>query len=154
MVLLAPSIRELQILICTYEQYVNEHGMIYKDTKTQLVVFRQVRGLNVVPPVRLTEILLPPPSNIRGTLYDTTSLITTILTDRGELSPRANTISRRLHNCDERVKKIIFHTFCMIVMYTNELWCNYTHTAINEIRVLYKNTLRIIFKMEILIFGH
>lgn len=54
MVLLAPSIRELRRLICTYEQYVNEHGMIYKDSKTQLVVFRPVRGLNVVPPVRLS----------------------------------------------------------------------------------------------------
>lgn len=53
MVLLAPSIRELRRLICIYEQYVNKHGMIYKDSKTQLVVFRQVRGLNVVPPVRL-----------------------------------------------------------------------------------------------------
>ena len=59
---------------------------------------------------------------------------------------RANMFSRKIAQCNDSVKARLFNSFCTH-LYCCNIWCNYTSTAIRNMRTAYNNSFRIFMKL-------
>ena len=57
------------------------------------------------------------------------------------LCGRANMLIRKFQRCSQEVKLVLFRAYCT-VMYCAPLWCEFTKSVYNSLRVCYNNTLR------------
>lgn len=67
---------------------------------------------------------------LRDIIRDDLSDVVDINRQRTAITLRANMITRRFRLCTDKVKSILFPTYCMY-LYIAELWTKYTQNAVN-----------------------
>ena len=63
-----------------------------------------------------------------------------------KLYAQANMLSRKFHMCTDDVKIALFKAYCT-PLYTAHLWCRYSKSKYNKLRVAYNDALRILLRL-------
>ena len=69
-----------------------------------------------------------------------------IMRQRRQLYALGNSLSRRFSMCSTAVKNALFRTFCTL-LYTCQLWSNYSNESIRKLHVAYNNAYRMLYKL-------
>ncbi|XP_047027926.1 uncharacterized protein LOC124636011 [Helicoverpa zea] len=145
MVLLSPTIGGLRKLVNVCERYAAKHGLKYKVSKSELMIFKAgTKSPEQVPPVTLNGI----PMNVVTSFKYLGHMVTEHLRDdedmdreRRALSIRGNMIAHRFKRCAASVKITLFRAHCTS-FYTCNLWARYTQRSLSALRVQYNNAFR------------
>ena len=144
-VLLAPTPTSLQILLRVCEGFAVDQELFYNVEKTKCVLF----------PCKLFKHVSPPTVILNG---DTLKFVTEVKylgmflthtdSDNDDMYrqmcsfySRGNTLIRKFKCCTDNVKTELFKTF-MCNMYGSELWCTFTKSMYDKLRVSFNKTFR------------
>ena len=144
MVLLAPSCSGLQRLVDICENFAEVHDVIYNTKKSVCMLFcPSVRKLTGLPVTRLNS----SPLNYCDNVTYLGHIITNTLNDELDIKRqyrslciRGNSLSRKFTNCSDKVKCLLFKSYC-VNMYCPSLWVNFTLSSLNSLRVRYVITM-------------
>ena len=146
MILLAPSVKALQLLVNTCYAYSVEHDILYNATKTVCMVFRPpwLRNNFVYPSVMLNE------RNLEYVVqynYLGHKLCTDLNddVDVGEqlrkLYTVGNVLIRKFKFCYDNVKCELFRAYCSTI-YCSSLWCRFKKASMKKVKVCHNSILR------------
>ena len=150
-VLVAPSVKGLQKLIDATLVYGLTHNIAFNKLKT---VCMHVKGKgrkwkSDTPVVRLSNDTLKFVTEykylghvIRNDLSDDHDMKRQIRSSYC----RANMLKSRFTQCTDEIKVLLFKLFCAN-MYCCALWCKYTKSMYNKLRVAYNNSFRILLSL-------
>ena len=69
-----------------------------------------------------------------------------IKSKRGILYARANNLVRNFYYCSDTIKQKLFNVYCRNI-YMAAMWCNFSKSSMNSIKVAYNNAYRILFNL-------
>lgn len=150
-VLLAPSPHGLQDLLRICQDYAVKCGISYGVKKSVCMCVKPVkrRGI-VVPSVFLNG---RPMKWIKKHRYlgvmlqDNFNDDLDIQRQLGSLYCRGNMLLRKFKNCSEDVKSTLFTTYCSN-LYCAPLWCLYSTTVMERLKVAYNKSFRMFFSVR------
>jgi len=145
--ILAPCVSALQRLLHLCTDFGSSHDVIFNSLKSTFLVFKPRSFILPVPPVILNTDVLNPVSECKYLgfiLNDCMSDESEILKQMKCLYARCNTILRKFRNCTHDTKKQLFESFCTN-FYCMPLWCLYSNSVLQKLRVAYNNVFRTLF---------
>lgn len=118
MVLLSPSVAGLRKLLAICERYVTGHGLKYNVNKTEVMVFRQGKGPEHIPCIKLCG----SPLNIVSKFKYLGHIITDTLNDNDDIerqrrviAMKSNMLARRFAQCSEQVRITLSYSLALWV---------------------------------------
>ena len=141
----SPSSRGLQTLLDICFNSGSELNILFNQTKCKIMVFKTKTYRNcVVPAFRLGPHKLDVCTSYKYLghfITDTRSDNTYISRQCRSIYSKGNSLIRTYHKCSDSVKVTLFKSYCTN-LYTAELWCNYTQTALRKLAVAYHSILK------------
>ncbi len=150
-VLLAPSPHALQELIDICQNYANECGITYNIKKTKCMCVKPAARKDVnIPNVFLNSkpLVWVKKKKYLG-VWLTENLNDNIDIQRQvcAMYSRGNMLLRKFRKCSAGVKAHLFKTFCSN-LYCAPLWCTYTATIMEHIKIAYNNVFRMFMSVR------
>ena len=150
MVLIAPSIRALQVLLSNCESYGESHDIIYNVRKSVCMCFiPKGANLNFDPCFLLAGRILDCIKtykylgvHITCDLKDNTAIRHQIR----NIYSRGNSIIRNFSHCSDDVKCELFQSYCTN-FYCAPLWCCYNTESMRSLKVAYNRVFRILMNL-------
>ena len=146
MVLLAPSVKALQLLLDTCYAYSVDHDILYNVTKSVCMLFRPtwLRNVPQYPIVTLNERNLEYVDKYKYLGHNLCADLSDDC-DVGEqlrkLYTIGNVLIRKFRFCHDNVKCELFRVYCS-ALYCSSLWCRYKKISIYKMRVCHNSILR------------
>ena len=145
MVLLAPSVRALQMLLQVCDQYAVPHDIIYNTDKTFCMVFWPKKyGYKCIPSFKLQNAVLSIVTDFKYLGV----VLRNNLADDTEIGKRmhsiyaiGNTIINKFKHCFTQVKLTMFRSYCSNV-YCCSLWSSYKAFSIHKAKVAHNDIFR------------
>ena len=136
----SPSSRGLQKLLDICFECGSELDIIFNETKCKIMVFKaKTYHKCPVPDFYIGNAKLEVCSSYKYLghyVTDNKSDNIDIFRQCRSIFARGNTLIRTFYKCSDAVKASLFKSYCTS-LYTAELWCNYTQTAIRKLTVAY-----------------
>jgi hypothetical protein len=144
-ILLSPAPSALQKLINICEVYGIYNEILYNTRKTVCMAF-QPKFLKRyrLPCMRLDGNILNWVDEHKYLGYYFTSDNCDVRDMRRQLQyiySKGNVLYRKFHKCDDPVKILLFRMYCSN-LYCCQIWCNYSESKINAVKVAYNNVFR------------
>ena len=145
MCLLAPCSTALQKLVNICYDYANEHDILYNAKKSVCMLINSKKfHVRSYPSIRVGSCTL---GYVKSCKY-LGCLIDEQLCDNDDIQKtlrgiyaRGNVLIRRFSNCSQKVKLMLFQSFCTN-FYCTHLWWSYSRETLRNTTVAYNNTLR------------
>lgn len=144
-VLLAPTPASLQKLLHVCEVFSTEYELFYNVEKTKCIMFSSKNFSYIQTPTVILN------GNVLKFVKDLKYLGVFLAqdeTDKLDMTrqmcsfySRGNTLIRKFRCCTDFVKIELFKTF-ICNMYCSHLWCSFTKTVFNKLRVSFNNVFR------------
>ena len=150
-VLIAPSVKGLQKLLDVTQSYGQYHNIVFNQNKTVCmhVIGKRQKWSGSTPSVKLNDKILKFVDEhkylghfIQKNLSDNCDMLKQIRS----LYCRANMLNKKFGLCSDSVKVLLYKLFCAN-FYCGSLWCDFTQSVYNKIRVSYNNSFRILLKL-------
>ena len=143
--LISPSVKGLQQLLNTCEQYGIDFGIKFNPNKSQIFIVRSKSHKNLeFPKFNFNGIALTEVANVKylgHILSNDTSDDLDMMRQCRFLYAQGNGLIRKFHMCTPEVKSKLFKSYCTSI-YTGPLWCNYRSATLNKVIVAYNSVLR------------
>lgn len=149
-VLLAPTPGALQQLIDMCVKFALEHEITFNSKKSECIaVFKKSQRFNLIPMV-----LNDTPLKYKNETKYLGIFLSSDFSDDKDIArqiksfySRGNMLLRNFRMCSVNVKLEMFRTFCCN-MYMNYLWCRFSQSAMNQLRVAYNDMFRMLFGLR------
>ena len=149
-VLIAPSVKGQQKLLDVTQSYGQYHNIVFNQNKTVCMhVIGKRQKWSGSTPVKLNDKILKFVDEhkylghfIHKNLSDNCDMLKQIRS----LYCRANMLNKKFGLCSDSVKILLYKLFCAN-FYCGSLWCDFTQSVYNKIRVSYNNSFRILLKL-------
>ena len=149
--LLAPSLAGLQSLVNICVDYSIGNTIIYNVKKTKCMCFKpsKRKSLNL-PRIWLNDKSLEYVETFKylGVYISHSSKDhDDMLRHRSYIYSKGNFIINRFSSCTNNVKLHLFKTF-LFNMYGSQLWCNFSKSTLQKLKVAFNNVLRKLFNIK------
>ena len=146
----AASAGGLQDLLDVCSDYAKLHDIVFNCKKTVGMIFSSKDMYTFMPcnmnidgqKIKFVNNVVYLGVSISSDLWDDTDIARQVR----YLYCAANKLKTRFFKCSIEVKNILFRAHCMC-FYASQLWCNYSTSAINRLKVAYNDAYRILHGM-------
>ena len=145
--LLAPCPSALQYLIDVCVEYGTKNDIVYNPSKSECMIVKPAGYTLKCPQVLLNGNSLDYVNRVKylGVIIQDT------LKDHDDMTrqlrflySRCNTIARKFSKCSYPVLSTLYKSYCA-PSYCSFLWCNYTDTMYNKLKIAHNNVFRKLF---------
>ena len=150
-VIMAPSPKALQNILCVCEEYGYTNEIVYNTNKTVCVAFltKSLKKRNL-PKICLSGVVLSWVQEYKYLGF----YITESNSDNRDIQRQlrfiyanGNNLIRKFRNCSTQIKLQLFRSYCYN-LYCCHLWSTYTQRRYNSIKVAYNNVFRHLFNIK------
>ena len=149
-ILLSPSPRSLQSLLCICENYAKTYELSFNVKKTKVMCFKpKILSKLHVPKFILNGLEVEVVSShvyLGVILDDNYCDDRDLLRQSRAIYARGNVLLKKFSICDINVKIKLFKAYCTS-FYCSQLWTCFTGVSYKKLKVAYNNILRLLFKL-------
>lgn len=146
LVLMSPSSRGLQKLLCVCHEYGVSHDIKFNPSKSMVMIFRpKSQNGAAFPMFTLNQSAIQVVERIKYLGHILNNQLTDdddILHQRRQIYARGNMLLRNFSMCTWSVKLQLFRVFCSNI-YCSHLWWNYMKQSMTKIVTSYHNVLKL-----------